>query len=133
MTRILWVSRHMPLPSQIAELKRLYGENTEIVPDPNPFDNAEEIAERAKGYDDVVVVAPLSVIALLVTKYGVEPLWAEMQRVSDPAQAEVSLNGRHFRFKRFRRIVAVTITYEDVQPRTKRKRKERVHEVVRQT
>ena len=41
MEKIIWFSRHEPLKSQITELKRLFGEETEIIQDPKPFSSAE--------------------------------------------------------------------------------------------
>lgn len=113
MKRILWLSRHKPLPSQIRELKRLFGE-VEVVQDPNPFSSAEEIKKRFEegGYDDLVVVAPLSVIQRL-TQLGIKPLWAEMRQVP-VEEAEVVATGRGYRFERFRRIRAVKIEFEEL-------------------
>lgn len=86
--RIVWFSRHEPLESQIKELKRLFGEETEIIQDPKPFSSAEEVAKRYKemGGDDMVVVAPLSVLGKLC-QLGIKPLWADME-VVDPKNAE---------------------------------------------
>jgi len=108
--RILWLSRHKPLPSQIRELERLFGE-VEVVQDPNPFSSADEIKQRfvSGGYDDIVVVAPLSVIQRL-TELGVKPLWAEME-VCSPEEAEVWASGRPYKFKCFKRIMAINIIY----------------------
>jgi len=113
-TRILWVSRHKPLPSQREWLEKRFG-RVEIYQDPNPFDSAEDILARFKRghYDEMVVVAPLSVIARL-TELGVKPLWAEMRVVSSPEEAEVEASGRLYRFERFRRIKAVRIEFEEV-------------------
>ena len=113
--RILWMSRHNPLPSQIAELKRLFGEETEVVKDPQPFSSAEDIAERfrTRRYDDIVVVAPLSVLSRLC-ELGIRPLWAEMEVVKDPVKAEVSAGGRLYRFVRFRRVLGIKIEYGEV-------------------
>ena len=105
--KILWLSRHQPLHSQIAELKRLFGSDTQVVRDAQPFRSAEEIKQRYQQgeYDDLVVVAPLSVMAKLVD-LGVKPLWAEMDLVQ-AAEAEVTANGRGYRFNRFRRVKAL--------------------------
>jgi len=111
MKKILWLSRHKPLKSQIAELQRIFGE-VEVKQDIKPFDSAEEIVKRfAKGgYDEMVVVAPLSVIARL-TELGIKPLYAQMQQV--PAEeAEVEVTGRYYKFVGFKRIKAVKVEYE---------------------
>lgn len=113
--KIYWLSRHDPLPSQIRELQRLYGDDVEIVVDPNPFSNADDIITRFRdsGADELLVVAPLSVIAILVQK-GIKPLWAEMEVVA-PEKAEVEVSGRYYRFVKFRRIVNITVEYEELE------------------
>jgi hypothetical protein len=83
--KVYWLSRHEPLPSQVAELRRLFGEDVVIEQDPKPFDSVDDILNRFRqsGADELLVVAPLSVIAQLVQR-GVKPLWAEMEQVTDP-------------------------------------------------
>lgn len=114
MKRILWLSQHTPLAPQLTELKRLFGE-IEVLRDVNPFFSAEEILRRFKesGYDEIVVVAPLSVIARLC-ELGLRPLWAEMEQVWKRQAADVSAKGRHYRFVRFRRIKAVRLEFEEL-------------------
>jgi len=114
MKKIYWMSRHAPLASQVRELERLFGA-VEILQDPKPFDNADDVVRRfhESGADEIVIVAPLSVIAQL-TQRGIKPLWAEMELVDDPSQAEVEAAGRYYRFKKFRRIVGVEIKFEDL-------------------
>jgi len=115
--KVYWMSRHAPLPSQIAELRRLFGEDVVIEQDPKPFDSADDILNRFRqsGADELLIVAPLSVVAQIVQR-GVKPLWAEMEVVSDPAKAEVEAAGRYYRFVRFRRIVGIEIKFEEVTP-----------------
>jgi len=112
--KILWVSRHPPLKSQILALKARFGEGVEVIQDPNPFSGAEDIASRFKsgGFDDLVVVAPLSVIAHLV-QLGLHPIWAEMEQVPE-SQAEVVTTGRGYRFLRFSRIKRVALQFEEL-------------------
>lgn len=114
--RILWLSRHKPLESQLLELSRLFG-HVQVVQDSDPFSSAEDIKQRFEngGYDDIVVVAPLSVIQRL-TELGIKPLWAEME-VTTPEEAEVYASGRPYRFKQFKRIVAINIVYCDPKER----------------
>lgn len=111
--KILWLSRHKPLESQISTLKEVFGD-VEVVQDPRPFDSAEEIAERFRkgGFDELVAVAPLSVIAKLI-ELGIKPLFAVMEQ-TNPDEAEVEASGRFFRFKGFKRIARITIEYEDL-------------------
>ena len=111
--KILWQSQHDPLPSQLAALKQLFNE-VEVVKNPLAFSSAEEIQKRFRdgGFDDIVVVAPLSVIARLVD-LGIKPLWAEMDQVP-LNQAEVTAKGRGYRFNRFRRIKALHLEFEEI-------------------
>lgn len=118
--KILWMSRHAPLPSQEAELVRLFGPATRVEQDPRPFSSAEDIAARYRdgGYGDLVVVAPLSVLARLVD-LSLKPLWAEMAQV-DGADAEVTMRRRNgridcYRFDRFRRVTALRLEFEELQ------------------
>lgn len=110
---IYWASRHAPLPSQLEALKKLYGEEVKVIQDPRPFASAEEIVERYResGANDIVVVAPLSVLARL-TELGVKPLYAQMSLVS-PEKAEVVVNGRGYRFEKFLRIERVEIVFRE--------------------
>lgn len=114
MKKVIWFSRHPVLPTQVAELKRLFGDDVQIVTDPRPFDSAEDIVRRfrAAGGDEMVVVAPLSVLGRLCD-LGIKPLWAEMEQVP-PEQAEVTAAGRHYRFVRFRRVKRLVLEFEEV-------------------
>jgi len=125
--KILWISRHEPLASQQAELKRLFGEDVDIRIDGNPFRDASDIQARMRetNADAVVCVAPISVLKKL-TEHGILPLVAEMAIVpkGDP-RAEVEANGsggragrktRYYRFVRFQRLTGVEMRYEDVLP-----------------
>lgn len=117
MKRILWLSRHNPLENQIEWLRQKYGE-VQVIQDSKPFSSAEEIDKRYRdgSYDDMVVVAPLSVIAKLVD-LKIRPLWAEMDEVPLD-QAEVIADGRAgkrgYRFNRFRRIIGLQLTFEEL-------------------
>ena len=108
------MSRHLPLPSQLRELNRIFGETVDVTVDPDPFSNAEDIVNRFKigNFDDIVVVAPLSVIQRL-TELGIKPLWAEMKRVSKE-EAETEVSGRYYRFIKFKRIKGIKIEFEEL-------------------
>ena len=112
--KILWLSRHSILPSQVRELRRLFGDDAIIFQDPRPFDDARDIVKRFRegGYDEIVVVAPLSVIQRL-TELGIRPLWAEM-KVCDPEEAETTVSGRPYKFVKFKRIKAVKVEFEEL-------------------
>lgn len=112
--KIHWVSRHPALKSQIKELKRLFGE-IEIIHDPKPFSNAQEIYNRFKEYqaDEIVIVAPMSVISKII-ELGIKPLWAEMEEVP-VKQSEVVAKGRGYKFKKFKRIKKLKFEFEELQ------------------
>jgi len=115
MKRILWMSRHKPHPRQIETLREMYGANTVVEQEERPFDDARWIAKRYKegGYNDMVIVAPLSVIQVLCNE-GVKPLWSEAAEEDDPAKIEFrGARGQGFRFVRFRRIKRVALEFED--------------------
>jgi len=115
--KIYWMSRHAPLQSQVTELKRLFGDDVVIMQDPQPFSYADDIISRFRlsGADELVIVAPLSVIAQIVQR-GIKPLWAEMEQVTNPEEAETEAAGRLYRFVRFRRIVGIQLQFEEVEP-----------------
>ena len=84
-----------------------------ITIDSEPFSNAADIAGRyaGGGFDDIVVVAPLSVISKLI-EIGIKPLWAEMELV-DKAHSEVEAVGRYYRFVQFKRVARIAMEFED--------------------
>ena len=82
--RILWVSRHPMHGVQMGALRRLFGTDVRVEEEARPFDSAEQIVKRARegSYDDVIVVAPLSVLARMVD-LGLRPLWSEAEITPD--------------------------------------------------
>lgn len=113
--RILWMSRHKPHPRQIEVLKEMFGSDTLVEQETRPFDDARQIAKRYRdgGFDDMVIVAPLSVIQVLCNE-GIEMLWSEATEENDPAMVEFrGARGQGFRFVRFRRIKRVALEFED--------------------
>ncbi len=115
MKRVLWMSRHKPHVRQIEILQNMYGKDVFIEQETRPFDDARQIVYRYRkgGYDDMVVVAPLSVIAVLC-KEGIKPLQPEVAEENDPAKIEFyGARGQGFRFVRFRRIKELKLEYED--------------------
>ncbi len=111
--KIIWFSRHPAIPKQVDELKRIFGE-IEVIQDPKPFANADDVCQRFKkmGGDEMVIVAPLSVIDA-ICKRGIKPLWAEMEQVP-PEDADITANGRGYRFIKFRRVKRLVLEFEDV-------------------
>lgn len=121
MHKVLWLSRHKILPKQRETLEKLFGP-CEVVVDDNLFTDANDIINRINKInpDDVLVVAPLSVLHILVQK-GIKPLWAEMRVVNDEFDpySDVIEKGRHYRFIRFRRLVGIEVLYEDFEMKEK--------------
>lgn len=115
MKGVLWVSRHRPCERQMVELQVRFGADVEVVQDPNPFDTADDIVRRfrAGGFDDLVLVAPLSVIDHLCRR-GLKPLWSEAVEENDPAKIDFrGARGQGYRFVRFRRVRRIVIEFED--------------------
>lgn len=113
--KILWMSRHRPHRRQIQALRTIFGHETVVEQDPRPFDSAQQIAKRFRdgGYDDMVIVAPLSVIAVLCNE-GIKMLWSECVEESNPSLIDFrGARGQGFRFVRFRRIKRVALEFED--------------------
>jgi hypothetical protein len=110
---IVWFSRHLPTRSQLQALAALYPHHRLLL-DTNAFSDATDVVRRfeERGGDEMVVVAPLTVIRELV-KRGLKPLRAQMEQCA-PTDAEVHEGGRHYRFVRFTRITAIEVT--EVQP-----------------
>ena|SRR6185312_15533803 len=125
---VAWVSRHEPIPSQLAALRSLFGASVRVDRSINSFENADQIIERYSRLSqpsEMVIVAPLSVCLKLIER-GVKPLWPDMEEVpyDDPA-AEVQTAGSGFRetgragaayrFIRFRRLVGIEMNFEDME------------------
>ncbi|MFH1621193.1 MAG: hypothetical protein ABIB04_03860 [Patescibacteria group bacterium] len=113
--KILWMSRHRPTARQIQSLRVMYGADTVVEVEPRPFDDARQIARRFKegGFHDLVVVAPLSVLAVLCDQ-GLKPLWSQAAEENDPAKIEFrGARGQGYRFVRFRRVKRVAVEFED--------------------
>jgi hypothetical protein len=122
--KVMWCSKHKPLDSQLAELRRLFGGDVVVHRDADRFSDAQEILSRfhKSGATELVVVAPLSVLRE-ICKLGTRPLWAEMQEVpvdSPLSELRTGKNGhgvvraeRAYKFVRFRRLVGVELQFED--------------------
>lgn len=119
--KVLWVSQHPMHSVQKGALRRMFGVDVKVVEDLHPFDSAEEIVRRVRsgGYDDVIVVAPYSVLDRMC-KLGLRPLWADSEQVFDLARADWSVKGRHYRFAGFSRVKELRLVLEDLGPAAKR-------------
>lgn len=107
MTRIYWLSRHAPLPAQIEELGRVFGE-VALVEDRRPFGTAEEMLGRYRqsGCSEMVVVLPESMLRRLV-EVGLKPLRAKMREVDSFTDPDRETTAKHqvWRFEHFERVV----------------------------
>ena len=109
------MSRHKPHHRQIEALREIFGENTIVEQESRPFDDARRIASRFRegDYDDMVIVAPLSVIQVLCNE-DIKMLWSEAVEENDPTKIEFrGARGQGYRFVRFRRIKRVALEFED--------------------
>lgn len=124
MKKILWVSKHQPLYSQVIELQRIFGQDVLIDVFEQAFAKAAVIVAkyRSGSYDELVVIATLSICRSIVM-FGLKPLYAEMEQVApDSPMAELELNGinnvdgrkRYYRFVKFRRIERVEIVFSEL-------------------
>lgn len=119
--RILWVSRHPPLPKQLIELEKIFGKY-EIVQYAGFVRDAGHIVELMKLYraDEVVTVIPMTMIYHLVNDLGIHPIFPEMEQLPmDAPPTECDYidpgSGRKYRFKRFVRIRGFKIDKEPIK------------------
>ena len=117
--RIVWISRHAPTKSQLAELGRLFPAY-DLHFDPAPFSGAADIVARfhAQGGDEMVVVAPWGVMRAII-RHGIRPIWAEMEEVDCKKPHEVVMGGakkRCYRFAKFHRCKGVKLELEEITP-----------------
>jgi len=91
---------------QMGALRRIFGVDVEVVEDDRPYDNAQTIVRRFRegGYDDVIVVAPYSVLDRMC-QLGLRPLWSDAEQVFDPKLADWRVRDRMYRFLGFKRVV----------------------------
>ena len=122
MKRVLWVSQHPMHGVQMGALRRMYGADVKVTADNRPFDSAKVIVRRVRegGYDDVIVVAPYSVLDRMC-KLGLRPLWAEAEIVQHKSQSDWSVRNRHYRFAGFKRVQELRLVLEDLGENAKRR------------
>jgi len=102
--KVLWLCRHYPKRKQIHELKRIFGEDVEIVQVVEKVSGAGRILELMKEYncDEVVVNVPDKILSGLLSK-GVRPIRAIMQRTINRnyyAHPRAKYTFRHICFER---------------------------------
>ncbi len=119
--KVLWISQHSMQGVQKGALRRMYGTDVKVVEDLHPFDSAEVIVQRVRdgSYDDVIVVAPYSVLDRMC-KLGLRPLWADAEQVFNRREADWSVKGRHYRFLGFSRVKELRLVLEDLGSNAKR-------------
>lgn len=136
MEKVLWISRHEPLPAQLNYLRQKLGD-FELIRHSQPVATAEQAVELAKQHNAkyIIPVLPLSFIAHLVTsaqREGFTVLRAEMENIHNCSQhpcpdykhdTDTIMESRdyntgetiyrHFRFKEFRVLKAIQIVTEE--------------------
>ena len=119
--KILWVSQHAMNGVQMGALRRMFGVDVEVVEDDRPYDNAQTIVRRFRdgGYDDIIVVAPYSVLDRMC-QLGLRPLWSDADQVFDSKLADWRVRDRMYRFIGFKRVVKMILELEDFGAAAKR-------------
>lgn len=119
--RILWMSRHVPLPSQRKELERLFPGHL-LITESRPFSSAEQIVRRYRENrgDEMVVVAPWSVVRQII-RLGIKPIYAEMRPCSKQEAESVIVSGRsqhkrYYCFVKFHYCTDVALKLEPIIP-----------------
>ena len=127
MVKILWISRHEPLPAQEQELKEIFGE-VEIIRYKFTVRDVDHVLalKKALKADELVCVLPLSILRQLCER-GVHPLMAVMEAIhiceNDPCpQFDPNTDWidpgskRHYRFQKFERLLKIEIVTEPINP-----------------
>ena len=126
--RILWVSRHPILPGQEKELKRLFGDDIEIIHYKSIIKDADHLLtiKATVNADEVIAVLPQTIIEKLIEK-GLKPIRAHMEAIHicstkpcpdynpdtdwiDPGSS------RHYRFMYFERILEIKVVTQRLYP-----------------
>lgn len=113
MKRVLWISRHPPIPKEIEALERAFGK-VQIFQYAGFVRDADHVIQLIKQYraDEVVTILPLSIIMRLCER-GVRPLWPEcVQAEGDDYDFIDENSGRKYKFVRFVRVKGVRLDTE---------------------
>ena len=111
--RVLWISRHPPLPKELEALEKAFGK-VQVFQYAGRVKDAEHAVSLIKQYeaDEVVTILPLSVIMRLC-ELGLHPLWPECVQVRSGDYDFVDEgSGRKYRFVRFVRVKGVELKVE---------------------
>lgn len=106
--RVIWFSRHNPLPSQVSELRRVFGNDTEVIIERRPFYDAWQVSQMFTAVcgDEMVIVAPIQVLHdLVVLCY--KPIVCIME-----ADGKTRGGTRSYEFKGFKRIKTLSMETE---------------------
>lgn len=107
---VYWRSQHRPTPRQLRALA-----SCKVTYDYSRFENAAEVVRkfRESGAEELILVAPLSVIEHVVLDHRVFPVWAEMRSSRERNEdSEVQFGDRWIGFVKFRRIKMVQKVFE---------------------
>ena len=134
MPKLLWISRHNPLPAQLAVLERKLGDFI-LFQHSKPLSNVNSAISLIKKFhaEYVIPVLPMSFIIYLINeqhKHGFTVLKAEMDCIHCPSEfcedfdpytdtIQISRDietgeviRRHFRFRKFSKLNAINIDAE---------------------
>jgi len=122
--KILWLSRHEPLPAQIKYLREKFGE-IEIEKRQEIVRDAKHVIEIIKetGAEIVIPVLPQSIVMRVAEQCAQENIMLlradmELLHECDPAcskfrkDEDTWVNGRHYRFKEFKKLKEIKIIEE---------------------
>lgn len=79
--KILWLSRHDMTEEQVSDLKRIYGDDTEVTKVDKTIKTADDILDGTDAFDIFAVVLPIDLIADLFAKTNKEIITAKSERV----------------------------------------------------
>jgi len=116
--RVLWVSRHEPVPVQLDVLHQKLGGNVLVVKLQQAVPNAEYVLQKAKevGARYIVPVLPLSMIAHLAEqapREGITVLFSRMKVVAEAKKDDRDALQKLFELYRERPEARTVVEYSD--------------------
>jgi len=116
--RVLWVSRHEPVPVQLDVLRQKLGGNVLVIKLQQAVPNAEYVIQKAKevGARYIVPVLPLSMIAHLAEqapKEGITVLFSRMRVVAEARKDDRDALQKLFELYRERPEARTVVEYSD--------------------
>jgi hypothetical protein len=107
MSKILWVSKYPPLPSQIRRLEALTKTTCDVIHEDRPlYATSIRFLFGVTFSDHLVVDAPFEVLDELC-QLGLKPLWPEMEQVGRHDASDTERDRKQYRFKRFQLVTGV--------------------------